>query len=319
MKPTILLGILAALALPSAQTRKDPAAQKTSVAKSAADKSAAPAPARTKTTEDAVLVGAGDVAACADLSGAEATAKLLDKIPGTVFVVGDLAYGDGTDAEFTNCYGSTWGRHKQRTKPAPGNHEYHTPGAAGYFHYFGAVAGDPTQGWYSFDLGAWHIVSINSNCADVGGCQAGSAQEQWLRKDLAAHPGVCTLAFWHHPLVSSGPKPVHAMHPEMKAIWQALYEAHAPLVINGHEHNYERFAPMNSDGAADPSRGIREIVVGTGGRNHTPLGIPVPNSEVRNIDTFGVLKLTLHARSYDWEFIPESGKTFTDSGSGICK
>jgi len=315
MKTRIMLAILAALALPTAQTHKDPVGKKTSVAKSAAEKSAAPE----KTTEDAVLVGAGDVASCKDLTGAEATAKLLDKIPGTVFVAGDLAYGDGTDAEFANCYGSTWGRHKPRTKPAPGNHEYHTPGAAGYFHYFGAVAGDPTQGWYSFELGAWHIVSINSNCADVGGCQAGSAQEQWLRKDLAAHPGVCTLAFWHHPMVSSGPQPAHAMHPEMKAIWQALYESHAPLVINGHEHNYERFAPMDPSGAADPARGIREIVVGTGGRNHTPLGKTLPNSEVRNIDTFGVLKLTLHARSYDWEFIPEPGKTFTDSGSGVCR
>lgn len=313
MKAAILLGILAALTLLSAQTHKDPAGKKTSAAKSAA-----PAPARTDSQEDAVLVGAGDIAACADLSGAEATAKLLDKIPGSVFAAGDLAYGDGTDAEFTDCYGKTWGRHKERTKPAPGNHEYHTPGAAGYFHYFGAVAGDPKQAWYSFDLGAWHIVSLNSNCADIGGCQVGSAQEQWLRKDLAAHPGVCTLAFWHHPMVSSGPKPSHAMHPEMKAIWQALYDAHAPLVINGHEHNYERFAPINPDGTADPARGIREIVVGTGGRNHTPLGIPVPNSEVRNTDTFGVLKLTLHARSYDWEFIPEPGKTFTDSGSGVC-
>lgn len=310
MRVGILLGVLVALAMVPAQAQDLPAGKAAKHSKPAKPAPAAP--------EDAVFVGAGDIASCSDLSGAEATAKLLGNIPGTVFAAGDLAYGDGTDAEFKDCFGATWGRFKDRMKPAPGNHEYHTPGASGYFHYFGALAGDPNQGWYSFDLGAWHIVSLNSNCADIGGCQAGSPEEQWLRKDLVAHRGVCTLAFWHHTLFSSGPKSSHARNTELRPLWQALYDAHAALVINGHEHNYERFAPQNPQGVADPARGIREIVVGTGGRNHTPLAAPIANSLVRNTDTFGVLKLTLHPKSYDWEFIPEPGKTFTDSGSDAC-
>ena len=305
MKNAILLGFFTVLMAASAHAQDAPAAKpkKQTIPPAAA--------------ADATFVGAGDIAGCSDLSGAEATAKLLDKIPGIVFAAGDLAYGSGTDQEFNDCYGKTWGRHKARTKPAPGNHEYNSKGAAGYYHYFGAAAGDPQQGWYSFELGAWHVVSLNSNCAYIGGCEVGSAQEKWLRKDLALHPGVCTMAFMHHPLVSSGPRRSHAIHPELKSLWQALYDAHAALVVVGHEHNYERFALLNSDGDADPARGIREFVVGSGGRNHTPL-IAIRNSEVRNTDTFGVLKLTLHAKSYNWEFIPEAGKSFTDSGSEAC-
>lgn len=265
-----------------------------------------------------VLVGAGDIAGCANLSGAEATAKLLDRIPGTVFAAGDLAYPSGRDNDFANCYDPTWGRHKARTRPALGNHEYGTLDASGYFRYFGEAAGDPKKGYYSYDLSAWHVVVINSNCQRVGGCQAGSPQEQWLRQDLAAHPAACTLAYWHHPLFSSGFDPKHAMRPEMKAIWQDLYKVGAEIVVNGHEHNYERFAPQDPDGKLDPVRGIREFVVGTGGKDHTPLGEPIANSERRNADAFGVLKLTLRPKGYDWEFIHEAGKRFTDSGSGTC-
>jgi hypothetical protein len=270
------------------------------------------------TADDAVVVAAGDVAICSDLSGAQATAQLLEKIQGTVAVLGDLAYSNGTAKEFEDCYAPTWGRFKDRTRPAAGNHDYHTRHAEGYFAYFGPAAGEPGKGYYSYEAGAWHVVVINSNCSEVGGCEVGSPQEQWLRQDLAAHPAACTLAYWHHPRFSSGIKPSHALHPEMTPIWQALYDGGAEVVLNGHEHNYERFAPQDPTGKADPARGIRQFTVGTGGKDFDPLGNPFPNSEVRNWDTFGVLKLTLHPRSYDWEFIPVADKTFHDSGTGVC-
>ena len=258
------------------------------------------------------------MASCDDLAGAKATAKLLDSIPGTIFVAGDLAYPDGSAEQFTNCYGPTWGRHKARTRPSPGNHEFHANGATPYFDYFGATAGDPKKGYYSYDLGAWHVISINSNCSELpGGCAKDSPEEQWLRQDLAQHPTACTIAYWHHPLFSSGKE--HGNDPEMKPFWDDLYAANVDIVINGHDHDYERFAPQDPEGKADPARGIREFVVGSGGKNsHRSFGTPKPNSEIRNADTFGVLKLTLHAKSYDWEFVPEEGKTFQDSGSGTC-
>jgi acid phosphatase type 7 len=263
----------------------------------------------------AVLVGAGDVADCKDLSGAEATAKLLEKVPGTVMVPGDLAYPDGSKENF-ECYDKTWGRVKSRTRPSPGNHEFHTAGGTPYFDYFGSSAGDPKDGYYSYELGAWHIIVLNSECLAVGGCDAGSRQEKWLRADLAAHPVACTLAYWHKPLFSSGG--AHGNDPEIKPLWQALYDANADVVVNGHDHDYERFAPQTPDGAADDARGIREFVAGTGGKNHRPFGPPKPNSEVRDATAFGVLKLTLKSNAYEWQFIPEAGKTFTDSGRGNC-
>ncbi len=266
-------------------------------------------------TESAVLVGAGDIADCRDLSGAEATAKLLQQTPGTVMAVGDLAYPDGSKENFA-CYDKTWGRVKARTRPAPGNHEFVAPGAAPYFEYFGAAAGDPQNGYYSYELGTWHILVLNSECADVGGCGAGSRQEKWLRADLAAHPAACTLAYWHKPLFSSGS--AHGNDVSVKPLWQALYDANADVVVTGHDHDYERFALQNANGAADPARGIREFVVGTGGKNQRPFGDIDANSEARNADAFGVLKLTLHPGSYDWQFIPVAGKTFVDSGSGKC-
>lgn len=265
----------------------------------------------------AVLVGAGDIASCDDLSGARATAKLLDTIPGTVFTAGDNAYPDGSQKDFANCYDPTWGRHKARTRPSPGNHEFHSGQATPYFSYFGAAAGDPAKGYYSYQLGGWHVVVLNSECKEVGGCNAGSPEEQWLRQDLAAHPGACTVSYWHKPLFSSGAE--HGNDPEMKAFWRALYDANADVVINGHDHDYERFAPQDPEGKPDPARGIREFVAGMGGKNsHRELATPVVNSEVRNADTFGILKLTLYAKSYEWQFIPEAGKTFTDSGTGMC-
>ena len=263
----------------------------------------------------AVLVGAGDIADCKDLSGAEATAKLLEQIPGTVMAVGDLAYPDGSKENFV-CYDKTWGRVKSRTRPATGNHEFHATGAIPYFDYFGTAAGDPKTAYYSYELGTWHIVVLNSECKDVGGCEAGSAQEKWLREDLRAHRAACTLAYWHKPLFSSGS--AHANDLSVKPLFQTLYEAKAEVIVNGHDHDYERFAPQTADGVADPKRGIREFVVGTGGKNHRPFGEIKANSEVRDAATFGVLKLTLKPGSYEWQFIPEAGKSFSDSGSGVC-
>jgi len=266
---------------------------------------------------DPVLVGAGDIASCDDLAGAEATAKLIEKIPGTVFAAGDLAYPDGSDEQFAKCYAPTWGRFKDRTRPAPGNHEYHKSGASGYARYFGAAAGDPSKAYYSYELGTWHIVVLNSECAEVGGCDAASPQGKWLREDLEQHPVACTLAYFHKPLFSSGGK--HGSNPEMKPLWDTLYGAGADVILNGHDHDYERFAPQDPEGHADAKRGIREFVVGSGGKNsHRKMGEAKANSEIRNDDTFGVLKLTLRPAGYDWEFVPEAGKTFTDTGRGSC-
>ena len=269
-----------------------------------------------------VLVGAGDIASCKDLYGAEATAKLIEKIPGEVFAAGDLAYEKGTDAEFANCYEKTWGRFKNRTHPAPGNHEYYgSKDGSPYFKYWGAQAGPMEKGYYSFDLGAWHIIALNTNCTapGLGGCDAGSEQDLWLQKDLAEHANSCIVAFGHHALFSSGIFKKHAIHPELRQFWQDLYNAHADLVLTGHEHSYERFAPQDPDGNLDRKNGIREIVVGTGGRSNDPLGFAIANSEVRDVTSFGVLKLTLWPGKYTWEFIPvDTQNGFHDSGKGTC-
>jgi acid phosphatase type 7 len=270
--------------------------------------------------EKVTFVGAGDIAGCADLSGARATAKLISKIPGTVFAAGDLAYEKGTYEEFENCYQPTWGLFRNRTKPSPGNHEYNGSDASGYFRYWGEQAGDPEKGYYSFELGAWHIISLNTNCQAkaLGGCGEDSPEEVWLREDLAAHANGCILAFGHHALFSSGLSELHSRHHELRPFWQDLYVAHADLVLAGHEHSYERFAPQDPDGRADPTNGILQITVGTGGRSHTFLGFPQANSEIRNSNTYGVLKLTLSPGKYKWEFIPVAGGKFHDSGEGTC-
>ena len=270
----------------------------------------------------AVLIGAGDIVDCGHPQDAAATAALLDRLlaeadgtPAAVAALGDAAYDNGTPAEFARCYDPAWGRHKARTRPAPGNHEYGTRGAAGYFGYFGPAAGEPGKGYYSYDLGAWHVVVLNSNCRQVGGCGPGSPQEQWLRADLAAHPAACTAAYMHHPRFSSGQ---HGSERELQALWQALYDAGADVVLAGHDHTYERFAPLDAQGRLDPARGIRQFVAGTGGRSHYRFAAAQPNSEVRHSGTYGVLKLTLHPTSYAWQFVPVPGGTFTDSGSAPC-
>jgi hypothetical protein len=282
----------------------------------AASSTSKPANAATDLPGQAVLVGAGDIAGCEDLSGAEATAKLLASIPGTVFANGDLVYPNGSLAEFDKCYGSTWGRFKDRTRPAVGNHEYGTPGAAAYFDYFGKASHSNSDGYYSYDLGSWHIIVLNSNCSeDPGVCKASSAQEEWLKQDLRSHPAECQLAYFHQPLFSSG-----ELHPDerLRPIWNDLYAAGVDVIVSGHVHNYERFALQNPDGEADPDRGIREFIAGTGGKSHQAFVQVRPNSEIRNNDAYGVLKLVLMPGSYTWTFIPVAGATFTDAGEGVC-
>ena len=252
-----------------------------------------------------VMVGAGDIASCYYNSD-EATAKLLDKISGAVFTTGDLAYLDGTYSEFTKCYHPTWGRHKNRTRPVPGNHEYNTSGAAGYFRYF-----SNTRSYYAYNLGNWRIYALNSEI-DVS---ATSPQVKWLKQDLAANPKLCVLAYWHRPRWSSGKH--HGSDPKYQALWATLYNAGAELVLNGHEHNYERFKQMNGSGVAVP-KGLREIIVGTGGAPLSGFDAIRATSEARNANTHGVLKLVLNASSYTWRFIPVAGKTFTDSGTTNC-
>jgi hypothetical protein len=256
-------------------------------------------------TGAAVLVGAGDISTC-DNNNDEATAKLLDNIPGTVFVLGDNVYIDGTYSDFTDCYHPTWGRHKHRTKPVPGNHEYFTPEAIGYFNYF-----RNTPSYYAYDLGDWRIYALNSEI-DVS---LTSAQVKWLINDLAANPRFCILAYWHKPHWSS--RYEDGSDSNYQTLWKIFHDAGAELVINGHIHNYERFKEMDASGAAQ-SPGLREIVVGTGGVNHDGYVTRLSASEVRNASTYGVLKLTLTSTSYSWEFVPIAGKTFTDRGSTDC-
>ena len=261
---------------------------------------------------DAVLLAAGDIASCVS-TGDEATALLLDANPGTVATLGDNVYESGTPTEFAECYEPTWGRAKDRTRPSVGNHEYKTPGASGYFNYFGAAAGEPGEGYYSYDVGSWHLIALNSNCSQVG-CWAGSAQEQLLRADLAAHPAACTIAYSHHPRFSSG---YSGGSIAMQPLWNALYEHGAEVFLAGHDHLYERFAPQTPSGQRDDLFGIRQFIVGTGGRSLSTAGTPTSNSEVLGKE-FGVLKLTLGEAGYEWKFLPVAGKTFTDSGSGVC-
>jgi calcineurin-like phosphoesterase family protein len=271
---------------------------------------------RAEATGPPVLVGAGDIATC-NGSGDEATAKLLDRIPGTVFTLGDHVYQRATAVKMAKCYAPSWGRHAHRTRPALGNHDYLPSGSPAYYDYFGPEAGPRAKGYYSYDLGAWHVVVLNSNCAHVGGCGPGSAQERWLRADLAAHRRTCTVAYWHHPRFSSGVN--HGSDRAYEAFWEALYDFGADVIMGGHEHFYERFAPQTPTGRGDPAFGIRQFIVGTGGANRYRLkNQAVPNSQVRNASTFGVLKLTLRPDGYDWQFVPQDGQTFRDSGSGSC-
>ena len=261
-----------------------------------------------------MLYAAGDIGDCSSV-GDTATGLLLDGTSDPIAVLGDIAYPNGSLGDFTNCFDPSWGRHKPRIRPTPGNHEYGMAGALGYFMYFGAAAGTLGMGYYSYDIGGWHVVVINSNC-NSDSCAAGSPQEQWLRQDLAANPRACTLAYWHHPRWSSG---AHGHNPQMAAIWQALHDNGADLVLNGHDHDYERWAPMDGNGSASPN-GMVEIVVGTGGTGLRGFpGARPANSVVRNSTAHGVLKLTLRENAYDWEFKPIAGQSFADSGTAACR
>jgi len=240
-----------------------------------------------------------------------------------VLTLGDAQYGCGGYSAYQQAYGPSWGRFLSITHPTPGNHDYVTTGgldcdpsghAGGYFRYFGAAAGHFGLSYYSFDVGKWHIVSLDSQCVAVGGCGVGSPEEAWLRSDLTAHPAKCTLAFWHYPVFSSG---TEGSRPDAATFWQDLDNAAAEIVLSAHEHDYERFAPQHVNGTAS-ARGIREFIVGTGGRMRHVFATVRPNSQVRNNSTWGVLELTLHAASYDWRFVPVTGGTFTDAGTTSC-
>lgn len=252
------------------------------------------------------LVGAGDISSCSN-NNDEATAKLLDNISGTIFTVGDNAYTSGSTTQYNNCYDPTWGRLKSRTKPVPGNHEYKTSGASGYFKYFNNI-----PSYYAYNLGSWRIYALNSEIS----ISSTSAQVKWLKADLAANPKQCVLAYWHRPRWSSGSE--HGSSSDIQALWSTLYDAGAELIISGHDHGYERFTQMNASGSA-VSKGLREFVVGTGGASHYSFGKILSTSQVHNSSTYGVLKLTLNTGSYSWQFIPVAGKTFTDSGSTSCR
>jgi acid phosphatase type 7 len=245
-----------------------------------------------------------------------ATSKLLaGRRYAAILALGDLQYEDGAFPRFLASYGRSWGRFKARTRPVPGNHEYESGNADGYFRYFGAAAGDSAKGYYSFDVGRWHLVALNSNCSAVGGCGAGSQQEQWLRADLTRHASArCTLAYWHHPRFSSGE---HGSDATYTAFWQALYAANADVVLVGHDHDYERFAPQAPNGALDRARGVRQFVVGTGGKGLRTFPSVRPNSIVRDVTSLGVLELALGPDRYAWRFRPAVG-TFMDRGSARC-
>jgi hypothetical protein len=264
------------------------------------------------------FIGAGDIAQCGaeapQNTAAEQTAKLIRANPeATVYTLGDNVYDSGTETEFSNCYAPTWGTFLDRTYPCPGNHDYGTPDAAGYFGYYGGRAGGGRKGYYSYDVGTWHMVSLNSNVD----AQTGSEQDRWLRLDLQAHKSSrCVLAYWHHPVFSSSAG--HGNDPKMADLWKTLFEHGADVVLSGHDHGYERFARQRHDGTADPL-GPREFVVGTGGAGMYGFLPPRPNSEVRIESAFGVLRFALWEDSYDWLFIPVDPAARLDSGHGVCQ
>lgn len=277
---------------------------------------------------DPVIAAAGDIACdpadASWLGGAgtptacrmRATSDLL--VAGgfdAVLLLGDNQYQEGTLEKYRASFHPTWGRVKPLLRPVPGNHEYVFPGAVGYFAYFGTAAVPQGHSYYSYDLGTWHVVALNSNCGAVGGCGPGSPQAKWLAQDLAAHPRACTLAYWHHPRFSSG---LHGDDPTYDTFWRLLYQAGADVVLVGHDHDYERFAPQSPAGQADPERGITQFVVGTGGASLRGFGTIRNNSVARNAQAFGVLRMALRPGSWEWDFLPAAGDHFTDRGTALC-
>jgi acid phosphatase type 7 len=265
-----------------------------------------PSIAPSPTATDAILLAVGDIAYC-DATADELVGELAARLPGTIALLGDNAYQHGSPADYANCFDPTWGGLRDRLRAVPGNHEYETKEAAAYFSYFGAGVGKLGEGWYSYDLGAWHLIALNSECGAIRGCGAGSPELAWLVADLAAHPVACTLAYWHHPRYSSG---LHGDNDMTEEFWQALAAAGADVVLEGHDHDYERIAPIE---------GIRSFVVGTGGRSlYQWPDSPGQYTEVRANDTYGLLQLTLRAADYSWRFVPAAGGSFTDAGTAAC-
>ena len=258
-----------------------------------------------------VVLAAGDISSCAN-DNDEATARILDQNPlASVLTLGDNVYDSGSATEFSSCYAPTWGRHASRTYPAPGNHDFATSNAAGYFGFFGARAGSTLNGYYSFDIGAWHLISLNSE-RDVA---ASGAQVAWLRADLAATTKKCVLAYWHKPRFAAGS---YSDFTQYIPFWEELYAARAEIVLNGHDHNYQRYRPMTPHGVDDATNGLRQFLVGTGGWGSYPLRAD-SRRDAAGTNIFGVLKLTLNSDSYDWTFLPAAGTTFADSGVGACR
>lgn len=266
------------------------------------------------------VYAAGDIADCRnylpeDTGAAKTAALIADRLAtekdAAVLTLGDTTYPVGLPIEFANCYEPTWGRFKQRTFPAPGNHDYYTPQAIGYYGYFGEAAGPGRRGYYSFTLGSWHVISLNSYLKP----EEHNKQIEWLKSDLEQHPARCTLAYWHHPMYSSGG---HGNNQQMGEVWKMLQAADAELVLASHDHNYERFAPQDGDGLRDDQRGIRQFVVGTGGARLTPFRFRKSHSEASDNSTHGVLKVVLKERGYEWEFLPVEQGGFSDRGSALC-
>jgi hypothetical protein len=286
-----------------------------------ADKSLTQAhPAAHLTGNGIMLYAAGDIADCRYLppgsNGAAQTAGLIEaelakNKDAVILTLGDNTYPVGLPAEFINCYQPSWGRFKARTYPSPGNHDYYTKAASGYYDYFGAAAGPAGRGYYSVDLGKWHVISLNSNLKDA----EQTAQLAWLKTDLDRHKTLCTLAYWHHPVFSSGG---HGNSERMGEAWKMLVAANADLVLVGHDHDYERFAPQDGNGVTDDARGIRQFVVGTGGAELASLRLRKPNSEASDSSTHGILKLVLRDTGYEWQFLPVPEGGFTDSGTALC-
>jgi 3',5'-cyclic AMP phosphodiesterase CpdA len=266
------------------------------------------------------LIGAGDIAVCGtnvlDSATAQIVGDVLASDPTAIaFTAGDNVYPNGSASWYSACYDPTWGAFKSRTRPVPGNHDYYNnPTGAGYFGYFGANAGPAGRGWYRYDAGAWRVYALTSEC--VRGSRCYTRQYRWLRADLVNNPHQCALAIWHRPRFSSGAG--HGSSTRMAPVFRLLYNHGAEIVVSGHDHEYERFAPSDPTGLPDPTAGLRQWVVGTGGASLYTFGAPLPASEVRDASTRGVLRLDLHAGGYDWQFIPVAGYSFTDSGSGTC-
>jgi len=261
---------------------------------------------------EAYAGGAGRDRQCRQRATAELTARLR---PQAVLLPGDLQYGRGSLADFRTSWAPTWGRFDRISYPAPGNHEYTRGVATAYFDYFDERAGPRGKGYYGADIRPWHVLSLNSNCEWVGGCGADSPQVRWLRRHLARHRSRCTVALWHHPRWSSG---LHGSAARVDPLWRALVAGGVDVLLSGHDHHYERFAPLSAAGVPDARRGVRQFIVGTGGRSLYPIGFPKRGSETRQASTFGVLELTLYADRYSWRFVPVAGGDYTDSGSGRC-